>query len=108
MSFEKPKTTPEGGVEKITAAAIRCEGVIFSGSTHADAFLALKEKSPEWNWDEHTLEDGFVTSSGRFVSREEASQIAKNANQLDHLSRAKKKYASEILGSKNVKNLGQK
>lgn len=66
--------------EKVTAAAIRVSGQVFTASNHGEAF----------NDAEHALgyiprgdaEDGFVTSSGRFVDRETAYDIAEDAGQV--------------------------
>jgi len=71
---------------RITAAAVRVNGTIHTGTVH---FMALCAAFPDctpqavragaerdWpnDWDE-----GFVTDTGRFVSRDEAAQIAKDS-----------------------------
>ena len=72
--------------EKIVQAAIRFEGTLYVGPTHFAAMKAVVE--------DHTMssekrdkillyaEDGFVTSFGRFVGREEAYQLAKDNQQI--------------------------
>jgi hypothetical protein len=89
--MEKP---PKGEViEKIVLAALRREGVIYKGATHPDAFKIMLETIPEKEIGE--MEDGFLTNTGKFVSREEAAVIAEKAEQLEHLS---KNERSEIMG----------
>ena len=76
------KTTPtelsgktEGQPEEIIAAAIKTpEGKIIRGSSHPT--IEAENKIPE------NSENGFLTSNGRFVNREEASTIAKQSKQI--------------------------
>src|SRR5882757_160263 len=91
-------------VERIVAASVRLSGGrIFSHDTHcdaiwvafhADAFAEFRSQSPTaredfsaaWQSGElfvrHQFEEGFTTSCGRFVGRDEAHAIALQANQL--------------------------
>ncbi len=66
--------------ERIKASAVRYKGQIFTGQTHGDALLVLEEAFPDYRARE--VEDGFVTSSGRYVDRTEAREIAKKNDQI--------------------------
>lgn len=68
---------PEG--EKIAAAAVRLpDGSVVEGENHdaIKAEIAVSEAEPP------KVQEGFVTSTGRFVDRAEAADIAANAGQL--------------------------
>lgn len=74
-----------GEIEKISAAAICCGDQVFTGPTH----IAILRKItlldvPAKQRCQMLLsgEDGFVTDTGRFVSREEGFKIAKHSNQI--------------------------
>jgi hypothetical protein len=70
--------------ETIEAAALLIGGQIFTGKNHAEAQMSADDELGR-NWlDEFSndLRDGFITSKGRFVERDEAAQIAKNAQQI--------------------------
>lgn len=75
--------------EEIKHAAVKAVGgFICIGKSHADCFyqgrnmgLTLQKKSTA---------QGFMTSKGRFVNREEAAQIAKNAKQLSKAGNARR------------------
>lgn len=73
-------------IEKITAAAMRNDGKVYTGKTH---FQIMREliASPDMEGQDVakwllTAEDGFVTTTGRFVDREEAFEIARSAAQI--------------------------
>lgn len=73
--------------ESISLAALMYRGEVFSGASHKDIALKLKRKySDASKISVEELEDGFLTSTGRFVSREEATEIAKACGQIpmDH------------------------
>lgn len=60
-------------------AAIRTEdGRVFRGTDHGDAWLKAREAGAPTD----TAEDGFITSAGRFVDREEGYRIAERAGQV--------------------------
>lgn len=67
--------------ERIVAAAIRREGVVFTGAHHhqiiryACVTLGIPTMAGE---------QGFMTSRGEFVSREEAANIACRVGQITH------------------------
>ena len=80
---------PREKPETIVSAAIRNTdtGEMFTGVTHADAFNAgqdaAEKAGKEWFPNDFAREKGgFVTSTGRYVSREEASEIADRNEQL--------------------------
>lgn len=72
------KSGPEK--EQIKAPALRYQGQVFAGVSHIEAIAKLKKVFP--NVHLSYVEDGFVTTSGRFVDREEANNIAKENDQL--------------------------
>lgn len=60
-------------------AAIRTEdGRVFRGTNHGDAWLKAREAGAPTG----TAEDGFITTTGRFVDREEGYRIAERAGQV--------------------------
>ena len=72
------------GQEKIAAAAYRQPetGDIYTGEDHQDAAAGAGFEAPKNPADRETPEYGYMTTSGRFVSREEGEQIAKAAGQF--------------------------
>ena len=92
-------------VERIDGASIKLrDGKIFTHDTHYDAFsCALTSGAfPEFSdlsedsiedfseavqsdviCERHGIDVGFVTTTGRFVDREEAHRIATNSNQIE-------------------------
>ena len=96
--------------ERIVAAAIRLfDGSVFSHATHYDAIWAALDAGafPAFTniteegraafadtvqsgelFEAQSIEDGFVTSEGRFVGRDEALFIAESAQQV----RSKMRY----------------
>lgn len=94
--------------ECIVDAAIEYEGQIFTGASHGHAIGKLKEAIPDVNEDKLLAQmeesDGFVTSLGRFVSRQEGWRIAYKANQLKRDpgfvpdSEARELYSEDLKG----------
>lgn len=86
--------------EKVGLAAIRCRGEIFTGVTHADAFMSLCERFPDVCDDELTAKEcgGYVTNLRPYVTREEALVIARAAGQVTGTDPEDKKLRSEHLG----------
>src|SRR5688572_17743612 len=78
MSFEEPEDIPE----KIELSAVRFRGEVFTGKTHVDALKELGKRYPDWEAIRELLEGGFITTTGRYVDRDEAGKIAMNAGQL--------------------------
>ncbi|MEI8339474.1 MAG: hypothetical protein WCF94_02305 [bacterium] len=76
MTPEQP-TTQETISEKITSAAIRYEGQFYTGRNHGEAVIELERLIS--HYDPSKIESGFLTSTNRFVSHDEAVAIAKKA-----------------------------
>lgn len=68
-------------VERIVCAAIRQGLKVMVGKSHAQ--LINRAVFAEWHLPITKEDQGFWTSSNRFVDREEAFKIAKNADQLN-------------------------
>lgn len=71
--------------EWIGPAAIRLEnGKIFSGAAHWQAFAKALVKFPAGSPETSSgVQDGWLTNKGRFLNREDAMSLAKEAGQLD-------------------------
>ncbi len=67
-------------VEKVGRAALQYGDDIFEGINHGEALDKLMTKTKDFDYKK--VKDGFMTSNGRFVSREEAMEIADKMNQL--------------------------
>ena len=74
--------------EKIAAAALRIGNEVYTGTTHFAAMRAVIElPGVESSTIARMLmdaEDGFVTDTGRFVTRSEAFDIAREQGQINH------------------------
>ena len=80
--MEQPfKEGMEEGQERIAAAALSYHGEEFTGVIHADAFEALINAHDDYV--EGDVIEGYMTSVGRFVTREEAAQVGKASGQID-------------------------
>lgn len=67
--------------ERLTAAALKVGDQVYTGATHGDAFeAALKAGVPEGAISKLDM-NGFQTSTGRYVSREDALAIAQGSGQ---------------------------
>jgi hypothetical protein len=82
--------------ERVVAAALKIKGKVYTGVYHPDAMWDAWDKGafPKYKtmdafqmaWEDgkiHADEEGFVTSTGRFIGREEAFDIAAKAKQID-------------------------
>ena len=75
--------------EIIICSAVRFKGKVWMGHRHRDALDAMHNElsyamnRKEMNEQETDREQGFVTSQGRYVSREEAWKIAFLAGQVN-------------------------
>jgi hypothetical protein len=91
---------PPASPEKIQAAATRYGGKVYTGNVHfqsleaaaADHGMDISQFIDKVNKEAGKTEathdlDGFVTTSGRFVTRQEARDIADRADQLTNLAR---------------------
>ena len=70
--------------EKIAAAALRHAGKVYTGATHFEIIRKLIPQLDPQMVSAIALdaEDGFVTDTGRFVTRAEGFRIAKQAEQI--------------------------
>jgi hypothetical protein len=69
-------------IEGVGKAALRTsKGDVIEGNTHGDAFEKYQEKYPDDNTYKG-IDQGFVTTNGRFVDREEAFKLATEAKQF--------------------------
>jgi hypothetical protein len=99
--------------DRIASPAIMSkEGKVFTGINHGDAWQNLEDAGhtvmPATNF---AASQGFLTSKGRFVSREQAVDIAEAAKQINTKDSSKpktfmtKKLISEDLDPANVENI---
>lgn len=88
--------------EHIVSAATKFDGKIYSGKTHADAFEKYRKETGKTETDaaNNYGGDGFLTSSGRFVDRQQAQKIADAAEQVPQGER--KTFAQNQLNSEAV------
>lgn len=91
-----PHTSPES----IKAAAIMWDGALYTGVNHMLALRQLEKEHPDWRGKESV--QGFLTSDDRFVTRQEAGEIAEKAEQLKHLSGAEQTDATSRLDSDHL------
>ena len=75
-------------MEKIICAAVRFNNKVWMGHRHLYALEAQRDElsffmnRQEMDAAQTMRDQGFVTSEGRYVSREEAWEIASNAGQI--------------------------
>lgn len=80
MNAEAPRMQSEGGeTEKIVSAAIEYQGKRYMAAAHGIAYGDLLEENPDS--DLVGVREGFITSTGRFVGRAEAAEIARGQGQ---------------------------
>jgi len=102
-----PAEPPSGQPETIKSPAVRVGDKVFEGTDHGDAWVKAGE--PEFGKPgQQGLEDGFTTSTGRFVSRTEALVIANKNNQvspkrLDEMARNPSDVWNYRLNSEDIK-----
>lgn len=92
--------TPENKQETISAAAIRYEGVTFSKpppQRHHDIIHSMADLFKGSHKDHFWIEQGFITSEGRFVDRKDACKIAAAAGQIKEKSSPENTLFSEDL-----------
>lgn len=74
---------PDPSKEHIVAAALQdASGNVYKGTTHADALEKAIAAGHDFDPEGSDTSDGFVTSNGRFVDRDEAAKVAAAAKQL--------------------------
>jgi hypothetical protein len=75
--------------ERIKSAAITVQGKTYEGQIHGDALQKYLDENPEHTdqtFPHGDYAEGYTTTSGRFVDREEGAKIAKAQDQLKPLS----------------------
>lgn len=85
-----PGDVPAVEAEKIKAAAVKINEQVFEGANHTDALqqaaeaagVTLEEMADRLPKEKSDV-NGFVTTDGRYVDREEAYRIAKAAEQIN-------------------------
>jgi hypothetical protein len=81
--METPKKTEKLEKETIVAAALKIDGDLYTGINHPVIISEIQKDNPDFKLTDTTsLEDGFMTNTGRFVDREEATKIASEADQI--------------------------
>lgn len=74
--------------ERITAAATKWLGRIYTGPTHGHTYETISQSDPDFSLSFLSPRDeGFLTSTGRFVTREEAMTIAQTRGQWSGMVR---------------------
>jgi hypothetical protein len=73
---------PGGERERIASPAVRFNDQIFTGINHPDAWNNLTNNiKPEEGTGAPVIQEGFTTSSGRFLTRDEAWKLAEESKQ---------------------------
>jgi hypothetical protein len=88
--------------EYIVDCAVSFKGHIYRAKNHALAMVALENSDPQWDESDEYPIDGFITTAGRFVDRQEAGKIADAAGQLDRLAADEKETAADSLDSADL------
>lgn len=87
-SQDAPKPSPEETERISSAAAQSPDGTIYTGKWHPaayDEYMSATGRTREQvvsELENGTLKDGFLTTSGRFVDRDEAARVASKAEQF--------------------------
>lgn len=94
----------DSAIERITSAATKFDGRIYEGQTHADAYKKYLDETGKTDADAAGAYggDGFITSAGRFVGREDAQKIAENASQVPE-NTGRKTLANSQLYAEEIK-----
>lgn len=88
--------------ETIVAAAIRHKGKVYLGTTHAEAFQALEDEVGEKiDW-RRIDDDGFMTSRGRYIDRNESKLVAAMAEQVSQEETEAEKKGYDWLVSEDL------
>lgn len=82
ISPEQPGVSSSAGEpERLVRAALKVGDKIFMGTTHGDAYEQAKAAGVPDDQISKVDQNGYVTSTGRFVGRQEARQIAARSGQ---------------------------
>lgn len=87
--------------ETVGKAALMYKGERYEGQNHGFALGDILDKFPDA--DMKQIDQGFTTSKGRFVSREEAFDIAKKQDQIDNKVLPSLTEESRMLLSEDLK-----
>lgn len=85
--------------ETIVTAALCRNGLIYSAPRpvrHGDLIRMVDETHNDWHDPFRPDEQGFLTSSGRFVSRRVAAGIAINAGQIETTQWGAELYSEDL------------
>lgn len=96
-----PNTVPE----TVGKSAVVIQGKTYTGDNHGFALSQFMDENPgvDLNKALKGYKDGFMTSKDRFVSREEAFDIAKNQNQIEDKVLPSLTAESKMLLSEDLK-----
>lgn len=78
-----PENSREMPLERITSAAVKFNGEVFTDVNHGRTITKIAER---YGWKKYYAEpheEGFVTSFGRFVDRKEGARIGELAGQTN-------------------------
>lgn len=94
-------TNPD--MEHVTSAAIYGpDGNIYAGRMHYEIGETLPPDVADKFWSDYNpAREGFLTSTGRFVTREEADEIARASGQIDDTLTGQRSLSSEDLMAHN-------
>lgn len=96
-----PETKAPEVETTVKAPASRYAGVVYEGEHHQDTYNQIRQATGrKMNMDDpeaEGIEAGFVTSTGRFVSREEAYKIARAGGQIKRAFGAKPELLNEAM-----------
>lgn len=97
---------PEDHTEMVDKAALQYGGKTYTGMNHGYALQdIMNEHGSSDNIDFKAVKDGFTTNTGRFVSREEAMDIAKAQDQIDQKVKGQMAPDSSMLLSEDLSHL---
>lgn len=85
----------ERSKERIICAAIRVNGKVIMGHRHHCAIRTASEM-PAFKGMDVDKDQGFVTSAGRYVNREEAARIAIESGQIERLYWPPNLYSEDL------------
>lgn len=89
--------------EQLKSPAVSFGGTIYEGPNHAYIRSMIAREHPEFDEGLRMHTDGFVTSRGRFVNRQEGYDLAEEAQQLSHLSEGMHEQAKKGLHSEDLR-----
>lgn len=73
----------DGKPERVVKAAVSHGRLISTGRAHLDAWEKMGEEYTRPTMADKTLKDGFITSRGRYINREEARKMATRTKQVE-------------------------